>query len=225
MVGSRACGRVVRRSRVVLAGGSSRVLRKMLAAAVFMRSHSWMSATFHPPAEADTWTLPMRSRVASAPIWRALPAGRRWKQSGWAPSVMERRRSAAVAGGLSRRSARARPTPRRRSMSSPVMSRLWERRPRSRAWSMTAVAGESAKASGQGRTEANMKKLKSGRRKTRVSRRRLLGFGRLGFTRGGAARHAISFCTAVQTSLAMASSVPVPSITWKRSGMLSARRR
>ena len=202
MVGSSECGRVVSISSVVWAGGSSRVLRKIFAAAVFMRSHSCSSATLCPPAEAETCTLPINSRVASAPICRDLPAGRRWKQSGCAPDTSERRRSGAVSGGFNKRSASASPAPRSTSRSSPVSSRLCESRPRASAWSSTAVAGVPASASGQGKTGTGATTMRA---------------------RGPP--QAISFCTAFQMSFSISASGRVPSTTWKRCGMLWASRR
>ena len=146
MVVSSAYGRVVSSRRLVLAGGSSRVLRKMLAAETFMRSHSWMMATFWVATVGETWTLPMSSRVASALIWRIFFAGRRWKQSGWA----EGGNGALDCGVFNNRSAMAWATANSRSWSSPVMSRLCESRRRSMARSITATAGVPVSDAGQG---------------------------------------------------------------------------
>ena len=64
-------------------GGSSSVFRKMLEEAAFIRSASWMMATWYRDSVGETLIRVISSRTIGAVIMRALPAGRSWKQSGW----------------------------------------------------------------------------------------------------------------------------------------------
>jgi hypothetical protein len=94
-----------------------------------------------------TFSWPMSSRTGSILIWRALPAGRIWKQSGWRSIG---RRTEDFEPRFSSLSARASPAAESPSESSPARRSPWERRPRPMARSMTATAGVPANAGGQG---------------------------------------------------------------------------
>ncbi len=67
----------------MFSGGSSRVFRRVFAAAAFIRSASWRIATLKRETLAETLRRPTRSRICSTRIERDLPAGRTWRQSGW----------------------------------------------------------------------------------------------------------------------------------------------
>lgn len=76
MVGSSAEGRSVRRKMCVRGCGSSRVLRNLLAEAVFMRSAWQMRAIFLPPAVNGDWLrVKISSSIFSVRICRLFEAG------------------------------------------------------------------------------------------------------------------------------------------------------
>src|SRR6478736_9297225 len=92
---------------------------------------------------------PIASRVASAPIWRDLPAGRRARKSG---CCLGGKYWDFARGSLSNRSAMAWATDASVLRFSPCSRRLWARRCRSMARSITATVGVPARAAGQGVT-------------------------------------------------------------------------